>query len=108
MPSPREAVEDLCGFDVVPAMTIHKSKGLEFHTVIFLGLEDSQWWSFASQPEEEKRSFFVAFSRAIARVYFTFSDVRDTRWGRKRQRRGEIGDLYAVLRQAGVQTRDCR
>ena len=100
----REAVDDVLGIDVVPAMTIHKSKGLEFHTVIFLGLEDSQWWAFSTQADEEKRSFFVAFSRAAERVYFTFCDVRDERWGRRRQRRAQIGDLYAILRQAGVET----
>ena len=100
----REAVDDVVGVDVVPAMTIHKSKGLEFHTVIFLGLEDSQWWAFSSQADEEKRGFFVAFSRAIERVYFTFSDVRNERWGRKRQQRAQIGDLYTVLKQAGVST----
>jgi len=102
--TPLEAIDDVVGIDVVPAMTIHKSKGLEFHTVIFLGLEDSQWWAFSTQADEEKRGFFVAFSRAIERVYFTFSDVRDSPWGRKQQRRSQIGDLYAVLKQAGVST----
>jgi superfamily I DNA/RNA helicase len=106
--TPREAIDDVVGIDVVPAMTIHKSKGLEFHTVIFLGLEDSQWWAFSTQADEEKRGFFVAFSRAIERVYFTFSDVRDSPWGRKQQRRSQIGDLYAVLKQAGVSTVDHR
>lgn len=104
----REAVDDLVGIDVVPAMTIHKSKGLEFRTVIFLGLEDRQWWAFANQSEEEKRGFFVAFSRAAEQVYFTFSDFRDERRGRRQQRKAEIGDLYAVLQQAGVPTLDCR
>ena len=100
----REAVDDVGGIDVVPAMTIHKSKGLEFHTMIFLGLEDSQWWAFSTQAEEEKRGFFVAFSRAAERVYFTFCDVRDERWGRRQQRRAQIGDLYTILKQAGVPT----
>jgi superfamily I DNA/RNA helicase len=106
--SAREAVDDLVGVDVVPAMTIHKSKGLEFHTVIFLGLEDSQWWSFVNQPDEEKRGFFVAFSRAIEQVYFTFSDVRDERWGRRQQLNTSINELYEILRRAGVPTVDCR
>ena len=98
------AVDNLIGIDVIPAMTIHKSKGLEFHTVIFLGLEDSQWWAFSNQADEEKRSFFVAFSRAAERVYFTFSDVREERWGRRQQRKAQIGDLYTILHQAGVLT----
>ena len=107
-PSPYDAVNDVIGNDVVPAMTIHKSKGLEFHTVIFLGLEDSQWWAFTNQADEEKRSFFVAFSRAAERVYFTFSDERDERWGRRAQQRARIGDLYTILHQAGVPTENHR
>jgi superfamily I DNA/RNA helicase len=99
-----ETVDNVVGLDVVPAMTIHKSKGLEFHTVIFLGLEDSQWWAFSTQAEEEKRGFFVAFSRAAERVYFTFCDFREEPWGRRQQRRAQIGDLYTILKQAGVPT----
>ncbi|KJR98694.1 MAG: hypothetical protein VR65_19455 [Desulfobulbaceae bacterium BRH_c16a] len=100
--NPCDAVNDFMGTDVIPAMTIHKSKGLEFHSVIFLGLEDSQWWAFSNQSDEEKRGFFVAFSRAKAHVYFTFSDVRDERWGRRGQQRSQIGDLYTTLQQAAV------
>jgi superfamily I DNA/RNA helicase len=103
-----EAVDNVVGLDVVPAMTIHKSKGLEFHTVIFLGLEDSQWWAFSTQAEEEKRGFFVAFSRAAERVCFTFCDFREERWGRRQQRRAQIGDLYTILKQAGVPTLNYR
>lgn len=89
-------------------MTIHKSKGLEFKTVIFLGLEDSQWWGFRYQPEEEQRAFFVAFSRAIERVLFTWSDVRDERFGRKRQQRENVETLYTILVEAGVPAVDAR
>ncbi|HKO96811.1 MAG TPA: ATP-dependent helicase [Pyrinomonadaceae bacterium] len=103
-----DAVNDLIGANVVPAMTIHKSKGLEFETVIFLGLEDSQWWAFSTQAEEEKRGFFVAFSRAISRVVFTFSDVRVGRWGLQGQDKAQIGALYKILLEAGVPTIDYR
>jgi superfamily I DNA/RNA helicase len=103
-----EAVDAVVGVDVVPAMTIHKSKGLEFDTVIFMGLEDSQWWSFATQADEEKRGFFVAFSRAIAHVYFTFCDVRDSRWGLREQDKEQIADLYDILSEAGVPIVDRR
>lgn len=104
----RATVDALLGEEVVPAMTIHKSKGLEFHTVVFLGLEDSQWWNFSNQPDEEKRSFFVTFSRAIQRVLFTYSDTRDGRYGRSAQDRSEINDLYSILGLAGVPTHDMR
>jgi superfamily I DNA/RNA helicase len=102
-------VTDLIGEDIVPAMTVHKSKGLEFHTVVFLGLEDSQLWNFARQSEEEIRGFFVAFSRAIHRVIFTYSDKRDGKYGRpERQSQRKIKDLYSLLQKAGVKTINCR
>ncbi len=104
----QNAVDEFRGIDILPAMTVHKSKGLEFHTVVFLGLEDSQLWNFARQSEEEKRAFFVALSRAITRVIFTYSDVRDEKFGRRRQTRTKIRDLYTLLRTAGVETRDLR
>ena len=106
--SMRDAVDEIIGVNIVPAMTVHKSKGLEFHTVIFMGLEDSQLWNFANQSEEEIRGFFVAFSRASHRVLFTFSDVRDERSGRRRQSKTKINDLYAILQSAGVSTIDAR
>ena len=106
--SATDAIDDVIGLDVVPAMTIHKSKGLEFDTVIFIGLEDSQWWSFSTQAEEEKRGFFVAFSRAIAHVFFTFCDVRVGKWGPRDQEKENIRDLYDILSEAGVPTIDRR
>jgi ATP-dependent exoDNAse (exonuclease V) beta subunit len=48
-------------------MTIHKSKGLEYHTVIFVGLDDGAWWSFANDQIEGTANFFVAHSRQTAR-----------------------------------------
>ena len=32
------------GLHTVPLVTNHKSKGLEYHTVIFVGLDDRAWW----------------------------------------------------------------
>lgn len=96
-------VADFVGENIVPAMSIHKSKGLEFKTVIFMGLEDEQWWNFRAQPEEEKRAFFVAFSRAIHSVLFTFSEERQ-KWGRLTQtNRKQVGTLFDILQQAGVE-----
>jgi superfamily I DNA/RNA helicase len=100
--------DDIIGVNVLPAMTIHKSKGLEFSTVIFLGLEDAQWWGLRNQPDEEKRAFFVAFSRAIERVLFTWSDQRDGPNGRQRQRRQDVTALHDILAKAGVPTVDFR
>src|SRR5262249_43744888 len=46
------------GAHAIPLMTIHKSKGLEYHTVIFVGLEDSAWFNFEKQTQEEISGFF--------------------------------------------------
>jgi ATP-dependent DNA helicase UvrD/PcrA len=99
-----DALKDFEGSNSIPIMTIHKSKGLEYHTVIFLGLEDSAFWSFKTQSEEDKRAFFVAFSRAKKRVWFTYSDQRQTRshYGLEQQGRRNIGELYVLLKDAGV------
>ena len=55
----------------MPLMTIHKSKGLEFHTIIFYGLDNQTWWSLTPGRMEELNSFFVAFTRAKQRAFFT-------------------------------------
>ena len=54
-------------------MTIHKSKGLEYHTVIFVGLHQNAFWGYRNNQEEETNAFFVALSRARERVFFTRS-----------------------------------
>jgi hypothetical protein len=101
------ALDDFSGVDTVPVMTIHKSKGLEYHTVIFLGLEDSAFWSFATQPVEDTCAFFVAFSRAKRRVLFTFCKQRTTspRHQDHPQAMSGIRPLYEILRAAAVKGR---
>lgn len=100
----REAIDDLEGVNAIPIMTVHKSKGLEYHTVVFVGLEDSALWNFRNSPDEEKCGFFVAFSRAIKRVVFTFSENRPRYIGGvpEKQSRQAIGTLYSLLADAGV------
>ena len=82
------------GTHAVPLMTIHKSKGLEYHTVVFVGLDDGAWWSFANDQIEGTAAFFVAFSRAKQRVVFTYCASRGTR--------RKIATLYNLLQLAGV------
>lgn len=91
-----QAIDDFEGIDSVPILTIHKSKGLEYDTVVFIGLDDHAWWSFPSQPEESRSAFFVAFSRAKQRVVFTYCKARG---GQK-----NISSLYDLLQSAGVQS----
>ncbi len=82
------------GVHSVPLMTIHKSKGLEYHTVIFVGLDDGAWFSFRREAEQETCGFFVAFSRAKQRVVFTYCASRG--------QRNDVAPLYRLLGSAGV------
>lgn len=84
------------GVHAIPLMTIHKSKGLEYHSVIFVGLDDGAWWSFANDQIEATAGFFVAFTRAKQRVVFTYCARRGTR--------SKIATLYNLLGKAGVRT----
>lgn len=103
----QEALDRFYGMDTIPIMTVHKSKGLEYHTIIFVGLEDAAFWSFNTQPDEDKSTFFVALSRAKMRVIFTFSKVRD---GHKypAQERKSIAVIFDELSKAGVKTKKIR
>ena len=55
------------GVGQIPLMTIHKSKGLEYDTVIFMGLDDNMWWSHQPGDLEGTSTFFVGLSRAKQR-----------------------------------------
>jgi len=65
-----EVIRRFKGAGQVRLMTIHKSKGLEAHTVIFLHLQDSGFNANA-QMDEEALAFFVAASRARERFFVT-------------------------------------
>ena len=93
-----ETLDTYEGKYAVPLMTIHKSKGLEYHTVIFVGLDDSAWWSFTNDPVEGTAGFFVAFSRAKQRVVFTYCA--------RRGRRAKIAPLYELLQSAGIESQN--
>lgn len=98
-----KSINIILGKDSIPVMTIHKSKGLEYHTVIFIGLEDGAFWSFESQPDEDKCVFFVALSRAKERVVFTFSKTRYNKWGNLKQQSIEkIKVLFEELQNSKV------
>ncbi|MEE4013456.1 ATP-dependent helicase [Roseibium sp. FZY0029] len=84
------------GKDQVSLMTIHKSKGLEFHTMIFFGLDARTWWSLSPDRGEELNSFFVAFTRAMQRAYFAYCSERGN----------AIGWLEQLLLPAGVEQID--
>lgn len=91
-----QALNEFIGLEQVPLMTIHKSKGLEFHTMIFYGLDDETWWSLTPDRPEELNAFFVAFSRAEQRAFFTLC----------RERGGPVSWIEDLLSPAGVQRVD--
>lgn len=98
-----EALDDFVGTNCLPIMTMHKSKGLEYHTVVFIGLEDSALFGYAKEPTEETCGFFVALSRAKRRAVFTFSGFRPNRYGYVAlQARTTIKKIYDLLENAGI------
>lgn len=66
----------------VRIMTIHKSKGLEFDTVVLLGVETQTFWGNA---DEERSAFFVGISRAKRRIYLTVAEHRERPEGFRRR-----------------------
>ena len=56
------------GANSVRLMTIHKCKGLEYNTVLFVEFNDDAFWG----NDDDINVFFVALSRAEERVYFSF------------------------------------
>jgi superfamily I DNA/RNA helicase len=67
----KQLVDGVEGKGQVRLMTIHKSKGLEYHTVIFVGLHQNALFGYRNNRAEETNAFFVALSRARERVFFT-------------------------------------
>jgi superfamily I DNA/RNA helicase len=56
----------------IELLTIHGSKGLEYDTVILLGVEDGIFPSELSEIEEERRLFYVAITRAKERLHILY------------------------------------
>lgn len=74
-------------------LTMHKSKGLEFHSVIVLGVETQAFWG---KLTEERCVFFVGVSRAKQRLVLTTAEFRPRpkcakkRWDEYRSPHGEF------------------
>lgn len=84
--------------DAVQLMTVHKSKGLEFHTVFLPNLQKGEfpgsnrggrkYWhilggtfetnkeQYASDVEDERKLFYVAVTRAKAKLYLYCTDEK--------------------------------
>lgn len=77
-------------------MTIHKSKGLEFHSVIILAVEKETFWG---DKDAERCAFFVGVSRAKQRLLITYSKKRQKpegvgRWNCDRNKHAEYWGYF--------------
>jgi superfamily I DNA/RNA helicase len=91
-------LEALCQFtddQSVRILTSHKSKGLEFDTVVLLGIEKE---SYFGNPEENLCTFFVGVSRAKRKLLLTYAKERTRpegfsgRWSEQRTLVNEYAD----------------
>ncbi|AMO67330.1 MULTISPECIES: UvrD-helicase domain-containing protein [Spongiibacteraceae] len=89
-PSWSECISNMEGTESVRLMTIHKSKGLEYHTVIFVEFNDDAFWG----NDDDVNVFFVALSRARERVLFSFT--KDSKGAQN------VKGFVKILKDAGV------
>lgn len=68
------ALASFSGDRAVRIMSIHKSKGLEYDTVVVLGVEGQTFWG---EQDAERSAFFVGISRAKRRLYLTVCEERE-------------------------------
>jgi DNA helicase II / ATP-dependent DNA helicase PcrA len=74
--------QDDASADRVNMMTLHSAKGLEFNTVMLVGLEEGLLPSNQSigqeNVEEERRLFYVGITRAREKLLILYSKYRNT------------------------------
>lgn len=73
--------KDAENIDTVKLMTVHAAKGLEFGVVYVVGMEENLFPGTQSlysleDLEEERRLFYVAITRAEARLFLTYASTR--------------------------------
>lgn len=76
-----KALERFSDEQAVRILTIHKSKGLEFDSVIIMAVENE---IFFGNKEENRCAYFVGVSRAKRRLVLTHADQRERPAGAKR------------------------
>ena len=87
--------------EALTVSTVHSAKGLEWHTVFVLNLNDGHFPSWASRGdadafEEERRLFYVAVTRAKDRLYLLRPETLAQR-GSYRERVAEISPLLTEI-----------
>ena len=70
-----KAIAQLADDRSIRILTVHKSKGLEFDSVILLGVEKEAYWG--NDTHEVRCTFFVGISRAKRRLVVTTANARD-------------------------------
>ncbi len=88
----------------VRLMTVHSSKGLEFTYVFVVGLEEGLFphhrFDDSSDPEEERRLFYVAITRAEEKLYLSWAIARTIFGNRQFQQPSEfLGDISEDLKE---------
>lgn len=86
------ALTSFSGDRAVRIMSVHKSKGLEFDTVVILGVERETFWGELSA---ERAAYFVGISRAKKRLWLTVCGNRQRpegayRWSIQRHEHDEF------------------
>ncbi|MBB1320182.1 UvrD-helicase domain-containing protein [Shewanella sp. SR43-8] len=79
----------------VQIMNVHKCKGLEYHSVYFIGLEDQAFWNYENEPFENNCAIYVALSRAKEKLCITYTKRREHRINQWHDNRSST---YKVLR----------
>lgn len=69
-----KALERFSGDQAVRILTIHKSKGLEFDSVILVAVENEIYFG---DQDANRCAFFVGVSRAKRRLFLTYVDHRE-------------------------------
>jgi DNA helicase-2/ATP-dependent DNA helicase PcrA len=62
------------GGNAIKLMTLHAAKGLEFDCVFIAGLQENLLPMVGQDLSEERRLFYVGVTRAMQRLYMTFSE----------------------------------
>ena len=94
---------DKAEIDLLPLMTLHSAKGLEFPYVFIVGMEESfmphaRSLNHKEELEEERRLCYVGITRAMTQLYITHAQQRRT-YGNSEYRVSsrfisEIPDMY--------------